>query len=408
MIKKLKRKFILLSMLSLLALLIVIILGMNLLNYVSFVNETDQLLETISREGGKFPDMEHGNFDGLPGFIAPKTPDETGYFSVVLDKNNDIVQIDLSKADTISAQYAKAYAAYALEKGEERGFADQFRYIIVADDYGTRITFLDCGIKLDALYGFALSSVLVSLIGYIIIFVIVVFLAGRIIRPVAESYEKQKRFITDAGHEIKTPLTIINANADLCEMEQGENEYLTEIKQQTKRLTELTGSLVYLAKMEEKESSLQMIDFPVSDVIAETAASFNALAQLQGKNFLCDIEPMLSMKGNAASLRQLTSILLDNALKYSPQGATVSITLKKQSKSLCLTVFNTTSAEIPQGDISQIFERFYRLDPSRNSQTGGHGIGLSIAKAIADAHGGRIRAKSDNAHSLSITATLPM
>ena len=171
-----------------------------------------------------------------------------------------------------------------------------------------------------------------ALSGYLISFFIILFFSGKIVRPVAESHEKQKRFITDAGHEIKTPLTIIKADVDILEMELGENEWLSDIQKQANRLTSLTNDLVYLSRMEETNNSIQMIEFPLSDVVSETASSFQALAQTQGKLFQCNIQPMISFTGNEKALQQLTNILLDNALKYSPTGGTVSITLKGKIK----------------------------------------------------------------------------
>ncbi|MDE6024159.1 MAG: HAMP domain-containing histidine kinase, partial [Lachnospiraceae bacterium] len=248
----------------------------------------------------------------------------------------------------------------------------------------------------------------IALTGYALFFFVILFFSNKIIHPVTESYEKQKRFITDAGHEIKTPLTIIKADVDVLEMELGENEWLTDIQKQTKRLAALTNDLVYLSRMEEANDSMQMIEFPFSDVVSETTASFQALAQTQGKIFQCEIQPMLSLTGNEKAIYQLVNILLDNALKYSPNNGTVSLVLKKQSKTIQLSVFNTTENLIPKDKLNLLFERFYRIDSSHNSQTGGYGIGLSVAKAIVTAHNGKIQAKTEDGHSLQITATFPI
>ena len=190
-------------------------------------------------------------------------------------------------------------------------------------------------------------------------------------------------------------------------MELGENEWLSDIQKQANRLTSLTNDLVYLSRMEETNNSIQMIEFPLSDVVSETASSFQALAQTQGKLFQCNIQPMISFTGNEKALQQLTNILLDNALKYSPTGGTVSITLERQNKTIQLSVFNTTSTEIQKEQLPFLFERFYRLDPSRSSRTGGYGIGLSVAKAITEAHNGKIRAKTEDGHSIQLTVSLP-
>ncbi|MGN1082748.1 MAG: sensor histidine kinase, partial [Candidatus Avispirillum sp.] len=225
---------------------------------------------------------------------------------------------------------------------------------------------------------------------------------------IAESYEKQKRFITDAGHEIKTPLTVIAANADILEMEQGENECLADIKQQTERLRGLTEDLVTLARMEEAGEGLPKIEFPLSEVVSETVRPFGAIARQQNKELTCDICPMITLKGNDKVIRRLISVLTDNALKYSPEGSTVRISLEKQNRTARLTVFNETENEIKNGDIAHVFDRFWRADGSRNSETGGHGIGLSIAKNAVSAHNGKINASTRDGHSFQIEVLLPL
>lgn len=247
------------------------------------------------------------------------------------------------------------------------------------------------------------------LLGYGIMAVAVCFLAGKFVRPVAESYEKQKQFITDAGHEIKTPLTIISANIDVLKMDTGdENECLEDIQEQVKRLADLTNDLVYLARMDESADSLQMIEFPVSEVILDTAEQFQTPAQTQNKEFSLHIQPMLSMRGNPKAISQLISILLDNALKYSPEGGPISLSFAKQNRKLVLSVENLSASPLTEESLHHVFDRFYRADASRNSETGGYGIGLSMAQAIVTAHNGKITAGSPDGKSFLVTAILPI
>ena len=224
----------------------------------------------------------------------------------------------------------------------------------------------------------------------------------------AESYEKQKQFITDAGHELKTPMTIISADADLAEMECGENQWLADIRRQAQRLTGLTNDLIYLSRMEEEQPRLQPIEFPLSDVVEEMVQSFAAPAQSQGKELSVTIQPMLSCTGDEKAIRQLVSILLDNALKYSPAGGRLAVKLEKQGRSIALTVSNTAAQLLDRDKLPHLFDRFYRTDQSRNSQTGGYGLGLSIARSIVLAHKGKIRAESADGNSLVITVNLPV
>ena len=232
-------------------------------------------------------------------------------------------------------------------------------------------------------------------------------MANRIVRPIAESYEKQKRFITDAGHEIKTPLTVIAANVDLLEADIGENECLSDIREETARLSSLTGDLVSLSRMEEAEGAILKTDFPISDLITEETNTFRAPITAQKKNFSVQVSPNLTMNGSPGAIRQLISILLDNALKYSPEGGGIALSLTASKKELFLTVSNTTKEVMREEELPRLFDRFYRTDTSRNSETGGHGIGLSIARAITDAHGGRISASVKNEYEFTVTAIFP-
>ena len=254
---------------------------------------------------------------------------------------------------------------------------------------------------------YRIISLIISVAGYALVFALIAFFGARIIRPISDSYEKQKRFITDAGHEIKTPLTIISAAADVLEMDIGKNEWLTDIKKQTAQLSSLTDDLVYLARMEEADSALYMVEFPLSDVVSEATDSFLAPAQVMNKTLRCEISPMLSLKGDEKAMRQLVGILLGNALKYSPENSEILIKLERVASSVRLSVYNKSAAPLPKGSLPQLFERFYRVDASRNSATGGHGIGLSVACAIVEAHGGKIQASSADGQSLLITVTLP-
>ena len=409
MIKKLQRKFILLSMSALLFVLTVIIGGINIVNYNAVVQEADEMISFISATKGEFP-MESDKFgDRLPSGMSPEAPYESRYFSVIVDTDTQQnLFIETSRIITVDKTAAVSYADAALQSNISTGFINDFRYQIQEESSFTRITFLDCGRKLDAYYSFLYASIGISLFGYLIVFACIAFFSNRIIQPISESYEKQKRFITDASHEIKTPLTIIGADTDVLEMEIGEeNEWLVDIKKQVKQLTELTNSLVFLSRMEESENTLPMIDFPFSEIITEVAYSFQTLAGQRGKELQCNIPPMLTLCGDEKSIRQLVSILLDNAIKYSPVEEPISLFVEEQNSHISITVTNKTTQNIEKEQLKLLFDRFYRVDASRNSKTGGHGVGLSIAKAIVEAHHGRITASAPKENVLQICVKLP-
>lgn len=408
MIRNLKIKFIALALTALFVLLAVMVTGMNLLNYKEVADEADTMLFLLSQNKGGFPDFREGPNDWLPPGMSPEVPFQARFFSVLVSNSGEIIHAETSRIFAIDSETASRYAQDIVQKGSSRGFMGNYRYMSVSEKPGTRITFLDCGRELDLYHNFILFSIGMSLLGYVVTAIVVCFFAGKFIRPVAESYEKQKRFITDAGHEIRTPLTIISANVDLLKMDMGENQCLEDIGNQAKRLAELTNDLVCLARMEESANMTRMIAFPVSEIILDAAAPFRTLAQTQNKEFVCQVQPMLSMCGNDKMISQLVSILLDNALKYSLKGSRILLTFGKQGRRLILTVSNPSALPVTDENLRHVFERFYRTDPSRNSETGGYGIGLSMARAIVTAHGGKISAGSSDGKSFLVTAVFPV
>lgn len=413
MIRKLKRKFTILATVSTFLLMLILLLILNLINYSSVVSESDTILDVLSQPNAPFFDgkVPPGAFDKrmeafIPRGMSPEVPYESRYFTVMVTADGKVIDPDFSRIISVDSDSASHYAKLALNSEKDRGFIGQFRFSKETDEKLTRILFLDCGRKLDAFSSFLWTSVGVGILGCAIVFFVFLIASGRIVKPIAESYEKQKRFISDAGHEIKTPLTIINANVDLLECD-GEKEELSEIRGQTKRLTELTNNLVLLSKIDESEDSIQKIEMPLSDIVSETANSFAALAASKGLVFSTQVQPELTISGSPDSIRQMVSVLLENAFKYSSKDGIVTLNLFSTKKSAVLTVLNTTENPIRVEDLPYVFDRFYRTDASRNSTTGGHGIGLSIAKAIAEAHGGTITASTKNNYDFLITVTFP-
>lgn len=420
MIRKLRRKLIAACMFSLALVLFVILGGINLVSYRKVAADADAILAVLGENEGAFPksrqqksgetapdeaqQQERKPF-GVRG-MSPETPYESRFFSVLLDEDGQVVKTETGQIAAVDDEEAAACALSVMGLAGDSGFFGEYRYLRCAEETGTRIIFLDCGRSLSGFRMTLLSSVALALVGLGCVLALLLVLSGRIIRPVVESCEKQRRFITDAGHELKTPLTIISADTDLAEMECGENQWLTDIRRQAQRLTGLTHDLIFLSRMEEEQNRMQMIEFPLSDVAEEMAQSFLAPAKSQGKTLSIRIQPMLSYTGDEKAIRQLLSILLDNALKYSPTGGQLTVSLEKQGRSLTLAVSNTTAQPVKREQLCRLFDRFYRADESRNSQTGGYGLGLSIAKGIVLAHRGKIRAESPDAGTLCIVVSL--
>jgi len=451
MIKKLRRKFIAVSMGSI-ALVMVILIGIiNGLNYNNVISNIDNIIDIIASNGGRFPDMTD-NFampdmpDGVSPGDAPEKPEgednkgpgggddkggffsefrliltgeesmfsaetqyETRYFSVTLTSDGSISEIDTGKISSVDSDKAAEYAEIVFEVGKERGIVDDYRYRMVEGESEILIVFCYCGRVMDSARDFLIISVCITVACLILVFVIILIASGRVIRPAAEQYEKQRRFITDAGHELKTPLAIINADCEVVEddLDEDSRQWTDDIKKQVGRLTELTNELIFLAKSEEgKTSGMVFAEFSLSDTARDMAESFRGAAVASGKKFSVDVEDGIRFNGEKKSIERLISILMDNAIKYSPEDGEVKFSLKRSGKSAFVTVFNTCTTPVNQEDLKHMFDRFYRSDKSRNSKTGGYGIGLSIAKSITEAHKGKIQAQSPDGKSMKITVTL--
>ena len=418
MIRKLRKKFILISMLSITIVWAFLIGSINVFSYRSVVQNADMILDMLVSNEGSFPERITQRSREPSVFpddmrmrrspISAETRFESRFFTVFFDSDGNTVRTDTGRIAAVDSSEAEKLAKAVYNGRKTEGFSGQYRFRKGEADGNTFVVFYDCGRSLDNARSFLWISVTISVIGLLVVYALIAISSKFVIKPAAEAYEKQKRFITDAGHELKTPLAVINADCDVLEMESEseENEWLDDIRKQTERLSELTNSLVYLAKTEEgTKNSLVKISFPLSDVISEEIDSFRGLAKSSEKMIDTSITPDITFDGDQRAIRRLASILMDNAIKYSPDGGTVKAVLAKNGSKVTFAVTNSTSAPISKEDKKRMFDRFYRTDESRNSETGGYGIGLSVAKAIVETHGGKIYA-SGNGNEITITAEL--
>jgi len=451
MIKKLRKKFIIAAMCAILIVLESMILAVNIVNYHHLVEKADTLTEWIISEGGSFGDAggdlngnnpgqngqpqalsDDTNLDTTPpekpddsnsdtnstdqkstddqknppenigkdhmGF-SKETPFETRYFTVTFDSNGNVSDCDTGKIAAIDEDSAKEYASEVYTSGKTTGFSDIYRYRVTETEDGTMIVFVDCRQEIVTVKNFAVNSFGISTLGLAAVFALVVFFSKLVFRPVAESYKKQKQFITDASHELKTPLTIIDANTEILEMDNGESQWTKSIRNQVRRLTVMTQQLITLSKLDEGEVNGEKTKFSLSDALVDCVQPFETPAMMQNKTIETDIADGIMLNGEEKTIRQLFDILLDNAVKYSTPDSTIRVHLYTKGNKTILTVWNETET-IPQGNLDQVFERFYRLDEARNSEKGGSGIGLSVAKAVVTAHKGKISAFSEDGHSM--------
>ena len=406
MIEKLHRKFIIISVCSVFTVIVVIAASINISNYLQIVNNANEILDLLIDNDGHFPKSERPDDKiGLPPKMSPETPFSTRFFTVVTDNSGDIVSVDTSKIAVITSSQAREYAEKVLSKMKTKGIMKNYLYRVSQKDYGTLLVFVDCNREIEMFHSFLLNSSYICFAGIAAVFILILIFSKKAIAPVSESYEKQKQFITDASHELKTPLAIIGANTEVLEIEFGESEWTISIQNQVERLSQLVSNLLSLTRMDEEKGRFEITDFSLSDAVLESVDAFISLCNSQGKFYNLDIEKNLSYCGNEKAIRQLISILLDNAIKYAKQNSEIKLSLKKQGKKYLIAVSNEAD-NLKQGNLDIIFERFYRSDSSRNSQTGGYGIGLSIAKAIVLKHNGKISAISPDGNIIIIKALL--
>ena len=265
--------------------------------------------------------------------------------------------------------------------------------------------FLNAEFELSLQRALIVGCAAVSLFCMALAFVIILLLSKRALDPYMRNIEQQKQFITDAGHELKTPLTAIAASADVLAMDDENNEWVQNIQLQVQRLAKLVNALVTLSRLDEEQPLPEQTDFVLSDVIWEIAEPMRSLAEAKGKTFTQNIEDGMRMHGDSASIGQLVSILLDNALKYSSPGGEIRLAAFKRHRENIIEVSNPC-ALMDTEHIDRLFDRFYRPDESRTASTGGTGIGLSIARAITEAHSGTIAAESADGTSITFRVKL--
>lgn len=405
--RRLRRKFILVAMGAVTVVLTLIIAGINIVNYSHVCKMADARLDYIlaGKDGidwGDEPKADPANakdagdsqagvrirhFEGM----TAESPFDTRYFMVTIDAGQ-VAEVNTARIAAVGAKRAARIAAGLYSKGWISGFSGNYRYTVTVQGDETTYVFVDCSRELASFHSFLSASVAISCIGWLAVLAIVTVASGAVIRPMVESYSKQKRFITDASHEIKTPLAVIDAANEVQEIESGESEWTQSIHEQVARLTALTERLVFLARMDEGSAGFTMTSIDLSETVDKAAAPFESVAVSRGKRLSMSIASGVRAHADAAAVAQVVELLLDNATRYASEGSVIELSLRAasrgQGKGATELVVSNAVDELPEGDLDRLFDRFYRADVSRSSKTGGSGVGLSVVRAIAEAHGG--------------------
>lgn len=401
--RTLRKKFTVTAMIAVTVLLTVLLGAINGVNAWTARQEIDRQLDMLT-ETRQYPslDGEHqppdfareGRFQRRERVtLGPSSADEmlltARYYLVWSDECGEICEIDTEHIEYGSELEAEELFDAVVGQREGRVGAFRFRSVELSDG-GTLTAFLYTAQTRAGVLRVALLSLLAGAAAWGLMLLLVMFLSKKAIEPVAESMEKQKRFVTDAGHELKTPLAIILANTEAMELRQGESKYSRNIREQVQRLSGLTQNLLTLARADESGVVLTTEDLDLSALAAESLRPFREGAELKGLTLTESIAPDVRASGNRQQLSQLLSILLDNAIKYTPAGGRITLRLRREGKNAVLQLSNTVEdSSIPP---ERFFDRFYRADEARTQKSGGYGIGLSAARAIAEAHKGSLTA----------------
>ena len=403
MIQKFRRKFIAFATSSVFILLLLILGSINIANFTMVAQNADEVSALLAAEGGEFrhegpqnPQQGQGvpqEGDRPTDGISPETRMSTRYFTVKVGASGSasMVAMDLTER-TVSPEEALTWGASLAKPGKVGWTRTYFRYRCYYYDNTVYVSVIDFGRELSPSYRVLWGSVIGSLAGLVLVFLALIPLSKILVKPLETSIKKQQRFISDASHELKTPLTIISANNEILEMEHGASDSTEAITKQVSHMTNMVRNLNALARMDEGEKVI-LSDVDFSDLANNVIATFEPGFAAKNIKFTANIPAKLVIKTEAPAIEKLLSILLDNALKYAITEA--EFRLDSVNERVAITVTNDAE-NIPDGSLDQVFERFYRSDVARASGIEGSGIGLSIAKQIVLNHNGRILAKGEN------------
>ncbi len=403
-IAALRRKFIIISMLSFF--LVISFTGgmIALASQWTLRMQAGYALELILENGGTLPEPTSDNervgvTDGFEG-LTSEFVYGARYFSVVLDKSGKPTNVEVGHMRSVGEKRAVEYAREAVEAYDKQlttkllnlGMADTYFYKVKMFEDGSKlVAFLDCSFQMQVNRGVMWNTVFICVVGLAGCFLLVLLLSSSAVRPEIENARKQKQFITNASHELKTPLAVIRANTEVIEMLQGESEWTQSTMSQVDRMDGLVQNLVMIARAEEREDRAQMGDIDVTRVVSDSVEPFRALAQQEHKELVCELEEKVHMVADASAIQQLCTLLVDNAFKYCDPAGKVVVEVSSPRKGRVTLTVSNSFADGKDMHYERFFERFYR-DDEAHSDEGGYGIGLSVAESICERYRGSIKA----------------
>ena len=395
MLKKLRQKFILSALLSFGLVMLVLIFGINLVVHQATRRSQDSILSGILEyELTPRNETRRPPINEMPWADGPGNEFTSRFFVVRCDESGTVRSFGHEYIFSVDAETAGSYARQALASERDSGRCGDYRYRIAEKDGELVLVFLNVQMEDRQQAKLLLASALIGAASFACVTLLVLVLSKPAMKPYMKNIERQKQFITDAGHELKTPITSISTSADIAAMEYEHDEWIENIQAQSVRLAKLVSDLVTLSRLDEETPFPSPTRFSLSEAGWETAESFQARAKAEEKTFVINIGENVDLVGDRTSIQKLMSILLDNAFKYSDPGGQVRFAIEKKRGKTAIEVYNTCLQPFPE-DPDRLFDRFYRPDASRSKETGGTGLGLSIAKAIAESHKGEISVSTE-------------
>lgn len=406
MIKRMRMKIIAIAMAALIILLGAILITTNL--YMSEVAHRDidiYIVKVLSRDGiqDNFREFDADERQTIADDLHLPPPNGDGFISgfavrVIADQ----IEI-LYDEEELSDESITEYVANAINDKGKNGNIGDYRYGMKESDNGKIIVFANTTFQNKLLTELLRLSIIIGLISTSVLLVLIIILARFITRPVEVAMEKQKRFIADSSHELKTPLSIISANLEMLEMETSSNKRISAMTSGVNRMKYLIKELLLLARTEEKTTAFQ--SFNMSELVESTILPLEVIAYEAGNTIETFIDEDVTFKGDEEGIRKVVGALMENAIKYSRENTVIKAKLSSKGDSKILEVYNE-GIGVTKEQKERLFDKFYRVDVSRNSETGGHGLGLSIVKNIVDLHKGKIYVESIPNEYISFKITL--
>lgn len=413
MIKTLQKKFIITAMIAITVLIFFMLGTINVINVIMVRNNLNQRLHMLSENEGdpnNLPRIIQYRQDDK-GAMRPKDDRDkmlsSNFFLVRFDAAGDILYVDVRHTATVSEDDAIEMAKKIYFSQKTSGKTGKYHYLVSPSRFnnGSTVVFLDVTDENISYFRVLLISLGIGTVCWFLMLLLVIQLSRKAIQPIAENIEKQKQFITNAGHEIKTPLAIIQSNTDAMELINGETKWSKNIKNQIARLDGLTKNMLFLAKMDEGNIQNIITTFSISELLRVSVQDFMEPLSLKHITVYANIEDNITIDANKEQIAQLISIFLDNALKYTNESGTLSISLEKPGKKRIISFVNTCDA-LPEVSSEKLFDRFFRSDKARTQKSGGYGIGLSVAKSIVEYYSGSISASYEPDNTIRFTVKI--